>query len=296
MPIRAFLFSAAYLAATGCGGEDPAPAAATGAPAARAFFTCTEAAGITLLAAHRGGPSDGYPENALETLQHVDAQVPALLEIDIRRGPDDRLVLLHDATLERTTSGEGALLHARALSGIRLQDNDGDATDFNIPSLAETLEWADGEAMLELDVKDVPFAEIIKAVRAAGAGEEVVIITYDLQAARKVHALAPELMISAPVYDSADLASIRRMGPPLENLLAWTGTQSPDYAHWAALEEAGLPILHGALGEFDAAQIRELAENGADVIVTDHIHEAARTLYGDDMKPDNFTCEIGAAD
>lgn len=297
MPIRALLLSTAFLSAAACQGEPQAVAEETASaetPAAAAYFTCAEEAGIPLLAAHRGGPSTGYPENALETLLNVDSQIPALLEIDIRRGPDGGLVLLHDETLERTTTGEGALIDAGDLSDIRLEDNEGDATRFKIPSLAEALEWADGEAMLELDVKDVPFAEVIEAVRAAGAEEEVVIITYDLETAREVHALAPELLISAPVYDAADLASIRRDGPPLQNLLAWTGTRSPDYAHWAALEEVGVPILYGALGDFSAAQIRDLAEKGADVIVTDHIYQAARTLYGEDMIPDNFTCEVPA--
>ncbi len=293
MPILLSVFTVLLLVLAACQSE-PQAVAAPGAPPAAIYFTCAEQAGVSLLAAHRGGPSDGYPENALETLQHVDSQIPALLEIDIRRGPEGGLVLLHDETLERTTTGEGALSRAGDLDSIRLEDNDAAATPYEIPSLADTLSWANGEAMLELDVKDVPFDEVIAAVREAGAEEEVVIITYDLATARAVHALAPELLISAPLYGAADLSSVRRDGPPLENLLAWTGTRAPDYAHWAALEEAGVPILYGALGDFDATRIRELADNGADIIVTDHIYEAARTLYGDDLVPDNFTCEIPA--
>lgn len=291
MPIRLSVFTASLVVLAACQ-DGPQDQAASSAPPAAAYFTCAEQAGVPLLAAHRGGPSKGYPENALETLQNVDAQIPALLEIDVRRGPKGALVLLHDATLERTTTGEGALSEAGDLDSLRLEDNDGEATAYAVPTLAQALSWADGRAMLELDVKDAPFTDVIAAVREADAEEEVIIITYDLATAREVHALAPELMISAPIYDAGDLNSVRRDGPPLENLLAWTGTRAPDYAHWAALEEAGVPILYGALGDFDPGRIAELAENDADIIVTDHIYEAARILYGDDLIPDNFTCEI----
>ena len=82
-----------------------------------AFFDCLRTSGSTIAAAHRGGPSPGYAENAVETFAHVASEIPALLEIDIARTKDGQLVLMHDDELDRTTTGSG-LVRDRTLAEI----------------------------------------------------------------------------------------------------------------------------------------------------------------------------------
>ena len=58
------------------------------------------------VAAHRGW-SEKYPENTMEAYQAaIDLNVDQL-EIDIRITKDGELVLIHDATVDRTTNGTG---------------------------------------------------------------------------------------------------------------------------------------------------------------------------------------------
>lgn len=48
----------------------------------------------------------GYAENCIEGLENVLTQMPAFFEIDPRLTKDSVIVLMHDATLDRTTTGK----------------------------------------------------------------------------------------------------------------------------------------------------------------------------------------------
>jgi len=86
-----------------------------------AFLDCLSRERVTLVAAHRGGPGRGFPENALATFAHTLSRAPALLEIDIAATQDGELVLMHDDRLERTTDGHG-LVAATTLTQIQRLD------------------------------------------------------------------------------------------------------------------------------------------------------------------------------
>src|SRR5262245_58605704 len=103
-----------------------------------------------LVSAHRGGARRGFPENCLATFENTLRHTPALLEVDPRYTKDGAIVLMHDATLERTTTGEGKVAdHTLAeLKALRLKDPEGNITDYRIPTLDEALAWAKGKTML----------------------------------------------------------------------------------------------------------------------------------------------------
>ena len=61
-----------------------------------------------LVIGHRGG-AGAAPENTLEAIRHgIEAGADAI-EFDIHATADDRIVLFHDDTLERTTDGQGVV-------------------------------------------------------------------------------------------------------------------------------------------------------------------------------------------
>lgn len=163
-----------------------------------AFFDCLRETGAVLISAHRGGAAPGYPENAIETFEHTTARMQALLEVDILKSADGVLLLMHDDTLDRTTTGRGAVAEQpfAALRALRLKDNDGVETAFRIPTLEETLRWSEGRALLALDRKDpVGYEEILALVEKYDAFGRVLIATYSLEDAMKVAALAPAASI-----------------------------------------------------------------------------------------------------
>jgi glycerophosphoryl diester phosphodiesterase len=260
------------------------------------FFDCLRETGRTIVAAHRGGPGSGFPENAISTFENTLRQGPAVLEIDIARTRDGVLILMHDETVDRTTTGTGRVsnLTLSELQTLRLKDRDGLALDVGVPTLREALDWSAGRTVLELDVNnDVPFAEVIAEVRAAGAVERVVVITYNDDAAVRVHELAPASMISVSIDAAADLDALVARGVDLTRVLAWTGVEEPNAALNVALARRGVEAMFGTLGNparsWDGRFIREgrdqyakLAATGLALISSDRPIEAVRDLDAQD--------------
>lgn len=105
--------------------------------------------GAPLLMAHRGG-SRLAPENTMAAFRQAlvdwDADV---LEMDVRLTADERLVVIHDETVDRTTDGTGSIRRMtweevrRLDAGFRFRDLNGDATfrgrDARIPLFDEVL-------------------------------------------------------------------------------------------------------------------------------------------------------------
>ena len=91
----------------------------------RDFFKYT-GNGSIIVSGHRGG----YEENVLK-------QMPAFFEIDPRLTKDSVIVLMHDATLDRTTTGTGKVCdHTwKELQKLRLKDHSGKVTNCKIPTL-----------------------------------------------------------------------------------------------------------------------------------------------------------------
>lgn len=274
----------------------PPPAAALAPASLPAFFDCLRENNQAVVAAHRGGPSPGFAENAIETFAHVTSQAPALLEIDIAETRDGVLVLMHDEEVDRTTTGSGLVrnLTLAELQALQLRDEDGRELDARAPTLADVLTWANGRAILELDVKrGVSYESVIAAVREAGAENRVIFITYSDDAAVRVHRLAPELMLSVSIDEESDLDVLARRGIDLTRVLAWTGTEEPNDALNVALAERGVEAMFGTLGNpnysWDGRFAREgreqyaaFAETGLVLLATDRPIEAARDLDAND--------------
>src|SRR6478735_6329129 len=62
---------------------------------------------LPLVSGHRGGAAVGFPENCIPTFEHTLTNTFAMLEIDPRYTKDGQIVVHHDPTLERTTTGKG---------------------------------------------------------------------------------------------------------------------------------------------------------------------------------------------
>lgn len=258
-----------------------------------ALLDCHEAAGRTLISAHRGGPSPGLPENAIPTMDALLAAIPAIMEVDVARSRDGVHFLLHDDRLDRTTTGTGpaAAQEWAAIRSLKLRDNAGWVTPYTVPTLEEALRWARGKTVLQLDFKrSASFEEVIALVRAEGMAHSVVLIAYTPAQAKKLHALAPEMLISYSIEAPGDLPAIVAEGVPAERILAFTGTRIARPELYALLDEADVEVIFGTLGRPDRSldgifarfgtdeRYAELSEGGVDILGTDRPREAAAAL------------------
>lgn len=241
-----------------------------------------------LVSLHRGGPSSGYPENALETFAYNASLQPVIVECDVRLSKDSALVLMHDNTLDRTTTGHGAVksLTLAELKKLRLVDNNKKITPYKIPTLDEALAWGKGKVIFTLDIKnDVPYESVINAIRKQHAESSVVIITYSAGQASKVHNLAGDLMISASVKNLDDLVRLSEKDIPDNRLLAFVGSREADPQLTKVLHDHGIMCILGTQGNLDRQAAKKgfqiyagFIDRGADILSTDRPTEAGRAL------------------
>jgi glycerophosphoryl diester phosphodiesterase len=231
------------------------------------------------VSAHRGGPDEGLPENALTTFAHAAAAGSVIVECDVRRTADGVLALLHDDRLERTTTGKGHLSETpwAEAQALRLRMRGGPTTDHGIPTLAEALAWARGNAILTLDVKPgVPPAEVVEAIRRGDAAGCALVIVYTLEDLLAFTALAPELVYSVSVSREGDLEALLAAGVDTGRVVAFAGVGGCEAALLERLHARGIRAIVGTFGAIDergraegAAPYAELLERGVDIIATD---------------------------
>src|SRR5258705_4348638 len=107
----------------------------------------------TLLAAHRGGALL-WPENSLLAFRNATALGADFIEFDVHLSRDGEVMVIHDATLDRTTTGAGPVRERSAaeLKALRLKDRSGAVTAETVPTLDEVVAVAAKRRML-LEIK-----------------------------------------------------------------------------------------------------------------------------------------------
>ncbi|WP_242156262.1 glycerophosphodiester phosphodiesterase family protein [Aestuariivivens sediminis] len=133
-----------------------------------------------MVIAHRGDWRNA-PENSLQAIKNcIDLGVD-MVEIDVRKTKDHELVVLHDATLDRTTTGKGPVSEytLEALKTLHLKNGTGRPTHHRIPTLREALMTAKGKVLVNLDKCYDYFDEAFKIIQETGTAKQVVIKGYD---------------------------------------------------------------------------------------------------------------------
>lgn len=180
--------SRTIIAALALAATPAAAAAPPGGVAAIAARLMNPDGGIVVVA-HRGchnpaprhGQPESVPENSRAALERCVAIGADVMETDVRRSADGVLVMIHDATVDRTTDGSGAVdrLTWAQLAALRLRDDEGGPhaapTDERMLTLDQMLALAKGRIILNLDIKANIYVEVAAAVRRAGMTRQIII-------------------------------------------------------------------------------------------------------------------------
>lgn len=122
-----------------------------------------------LVCAHRGA-SHEHPENTLRAIREAVLAGADAVEVDVRATADGQLVLMHDATLDRTTDGRGPLARLRLVEVRRLDAGDGE----RVPTLLEAARSVPRDVTLVLDLKEPGLEARSRAIlRVAGRSATV---------------------------------------------------------------------------------------------------------------------------
>lgn len=98
----------------------------------------------TELSAHRGAHV-AVPENTAEAIKWAGMLEYGFVEIDIQETKDGQYVLMHDANIDRTTTGSGKIedLTLEEIKSYNVVNADGKETNYKVPTLEEALQEAD---------------------------------------------------------------------------------------------------------------------------------------------------------
>lgn len=112
------------------------------------------------VAAHRGWP-DKYPENTMESFRAAEALGVDQIEFDVRVTKDNELVIIHDATVDRTTNGTGLVCEKTLAELKELDAGSHKCEEFKgckIPTLIEFMEFikSNKEVTLDVELKEYP--------------------------------------------------------------------------------------------------------------------------------------------
>ncbi len=243
-----------------------------------------------VIAAHRGG-AGLWPEASLRAFRNAIALGVDFLEFDLHLTADGQVVVIHDPTLDRTTTARGAVrdLTLPELASARIRARDGSVTDERVPTLAQVLELA-APAPVEI-MPEIKTG--LERRRYAGIEEKVVALL-------RSRGMLSRATVQA--FDAATLERVRALEPAVRRMLIvgrsrveQERAQPADAVRWTreagatdlgmdhrliddgvvrAARGAGIRLSAWTVNE--EADIRRMADLGVDVVMTDYPDLAKR--------------------
>jgi len=172
--------------------------------------------GEAVVIAHRGAAAVA-PENTLAAVEEAIAQGADYVEIDVQETADDEIAVLHDSDLMKVA---GVDLKIRDATADRLREIDIGSwfgarfAAERVPRLRDVLERARGRAKVVIELKYYGHDEnleqrVVDQVETLGQAHEVVVMSLDYGALRKMRALRPDwtlgLLTAKAVGDLTEL-------------------------------------------------------------------------------------------
>jgi len=239
---------------------------------------------MTTVWAHRGASAKA-PENTLAAFRLAHELGADGVELDVQLTADGQVVVIHDETLDRTTTGRGPV-GTRTLREIKTLDASNDLRGYQgetVPTLEEVLALVGPTGMsinIELKNSVEPYpgleAAVLRIVNAAGIADRVIYSSFN-------HISATQLARSSQPS---------RVGLLFSDVLAepWDYAQRLDMAalhpHWKYVQfvpetierchALGLAIHVWTVDSPD--MVRRLADLGADAVITNRPDEVRTVL------------------
>jgi len=248
---------------------------------------------------HRGAPGHA-PENTVVGFERALELGADVLEMDLWMTSDGEIVVLHDATVDRTTDGSGAIYE---LTWEEVQELDAGSyfmtgpfefpyaeQGIGIPSLREVFErFPDEPMLLEIKPNSEKLArELVELIREFDREHNTVVASFHRRATEAVREAGPEIATAASRRESTRFLWM--------SLARLTGLHTPQYEALILPERTRRlhvtsPPLRRAAAERELklfvwtvnqpTQIRRLLYQGVDGIVTDYpdrVLEAAEAM------------------
>ena len=242
------------------------------------------------VSAHRGGSGIiNYPENCIETFDYLHKKGIQIFEIDISETKDQHLVLMHDNSLQRTSTGRQDVnqINLNQIKEYFLVDDFGQQTSYKIPTFAEALNWGkDKPIYFMVDIKKgVDYAAIVSTINQANMQNKVVLVTYTVGQAKKLNRIAPNMLLSVSMRNEREFNEMMNSDIPTDKMVAFTGTRRNDKSLFDKIHEKDILVIFGTLGNLDKSAAakgnqlyKDLEKDGVDIFATDRALDVQQTI------------------
>jgi len=140
----------------------------------------------------------GYePENTILSFKKSLQLGIDMIEFDVRKSFDDKLVIMHDATVNRTTNGTGAIADMTFAQLRKLDAGKGQ----KIPTLQEVLDYINRKVRVDIEIKAVDaVSELANVVhnyisKKGWSPTDFLISSFNLSALHEFHQLVPNIQL-----------------------------------------------------------------------------------------------------
>lgn len=243
-----------------------------------------------IVSGHRGGKENNLPENSIAAFENTLKYTPSFFEIDPRLTKDSVIILMHDATLERTTTGKGKVSDytLAELKQLNLKDADGKVTRHRIPTLSEAIDWARGKTILSLDYKGVPYRMTANLIAEKKAHAFVMIGIQNMKQAQFYLQQNRNYMFAIFIDSPGKLAEVEAAGIQPKQVMAYVGPQDKpeNKGLYDLLHQKGIMCMVAAAPVYDRlptakerkTAYRRIIQSGVDIIESDLPIEVSRAL------------------
>lgn len=229
---------------------------------------------VVLVASHRASHLD-FPENSLPAIKEAIRIGVDIVELDVKVTKDGIPVLMHDGTINRTTTGTGkpsdyTLDQLKKFKLIHKRDT----TEYTIPTFEDALKLVKNKVMVDIDLKTDQLNPIIEVIRKQRCEDQVFFFDNDYDALQYVRDTDPEFMLMprSYSYEMADSAIVRFSPEVIHIDFSF---YNPEVTNLIRSNKARIWI--NALGEIDPAlgtknedeAMDKLLKYGANIIQTD---------------------------
>ena len=154
-----------------------------------------------LLIGHRGYPAK-FPENTPAAFEGAMQAGCGMIELDVTLTRDRKVVVIHDDTLDRTTTGKGPV-KGHTLAEIKALDAgswfDARFAAERVPELSDVMELTAGRCLLNIEIKESAFEadypadaiehQVVKLVKTSGGLDRVILSSFDKRILQRIAAM-----------------------------------------------------------------------------------------------------------
>ena len=248
---------------------------------------------------HRGAAALA-PENTRAGFAAA-ADLGVSFELDVTLSEDGKLVVIHDDTLDRTTTGTGAVAETRWSDISPLDAGSWYGAQWaseSVPTLPDILGDFGHQVVIDVEIKSPPSGTsvrpvaraVVAAIQEAGLTQRAFVTSFNPYVLEAVREADPSILRGQLVatFDDADLSGLQKV--VLRNLwlnrkasadilaaeAAFLRERGPRYVRW--MKQKGYRVLVWTVN--DPSEMHEMVELGVDGIITDRPDLALQELHG----------------